>query len=630
MTERLRQLEEQLQELDASVDPKQRVDVLLDAAEELFSGDDPQRLIQVTNEALDLAKRMNYTEGEAYGLWFEGLSCCFIADHERGLKRVDDACKKMEDIGDEFGVAKSWYLKGNLLRSIGSHGHALELMMQSLEFFVDRGHVFWAGDNYYGLGLLYEEIGNWELALENHKKCIEITRDLPKGWLQGRALNGVGRTLGAMERHEEALDHLHQALKLFQEIDHTMGEARVLDDIGSVYYQMGDHKLALSFHSKGLELRESIGQLRAQCSSLLNIARVQLKLERAADAISVLANALAIAKETQSKQHIYDAHNLSAQAYEMDGQVAKALDHYKKYQQVREEVFNEEANDQIRKLQIAYSVQKAEKETTIAHVKNVELKEQNEKLEALLKELHDTQTQLVQSERMAAIGKIVAGIMHEMNSPLGASNSAIDVTERCMTRIENNSEIDRDQLIELMTQVKNSLQVSRTANGRLTGILDNLRSFIRLDGGERAKIDVHEGIDSTLALLEADTRGRIVVNKEYGELPEVFCYPGEMNQVFMSLLSNAVEAIPKEGTITVRTSANNGNVVVAVSDTGQGMDEEKVSRLFEPGFNRGGGRVKAGLGLLVTLNIVQKHGGTIDVQSKPGEGSTFTLNLPCT
>jgi signal transduction histidine kinase len=137
-------------------------------------------------------------------------------------------------------------------------------------------------------------------------------------------------------------------------------------------------------------------------------------------------------------------------------------------------------------------------------------------------------------------------------------------------------------------------------------------------------------LESTLALLEGECRGGITIIREYGELPAVDCYPGEINQVFMSLLTNAVEAIEGEGSITVRTSAENGNVRVAISDTGSGVAPDELPRLFDPGFSTKGARVKAGMGLLVSLNVMQKHGGTIDVQSEIGKGSTFTIMLPQT
>jgi signal transduction histidine kinase len=637
MTDRLEELEAKLRDMDPGLaNSKDRVDLLLELAEEHFSGDDPQRLIEVTSEALELAHRLDYSRGQAYGLLFESLSCCFIADHQRGLQRVDESRSRLEEMGDDFGIAKAAFLKANILRSIGSFAEALPGLYESLDFFQKKGHVYWEANCYYSLGLLYHEIGDFNKAFAEHQKCIEAMKDLPQRWLEARALNGVGQALDKLKKYQNALDYHHRSLALFKEIGHPMGEARALDDIGSIYMQIGDSELALPFHEGSLGIRRNIGQRRAQCTSLLNIARVRLRQKDHAKTLDILGEALAIATETDSKPHIYDAHRLYSEAYELRGDHERALNHYKEFQRAKEEVFNERTSDRIHKLQIGFEVQKAEQEAEIARLRNVELREKNERLETLLRELRATQSQLVQSEKMAALGKLVAGMVHEMNTPIGASNSAIDVSSRCIRKIadlkgtcESLEELcSSGQLEPLLEHVQENQQITREANERISRILDNLKSFIRLDSSERDEVDIHQGLESTLALLEGTCRDRITIVKEYGELPAVDCCPGEINQVLMSLLTNAVEAIEDEGSITVRTSTRNGDIQIAISDTGSGIAPEVRQHLFDPSFSSKGNRVKAGMGLLVSYNIVQKHGGRIDVESEVGKGSTFTIVLP--
>jgi two-component system NtrC family sensor kinase len=445
-----------------------------------------------------------------------------------------------------------------------------------------------------------------------------------------------GQALDKLKKYQNALDYHHRSLALFKEIGHPMGEARALDDIGSIYMQIGDSELALPFHEGSLGIRRNIGQRRAQCTSLLNIARVRLRQKDHAKTLDILGEALAIATETDSKPHIYDAHRLYSEAYELRGDHERALNHYKEFQRAKEEVFNERTSDRIHKLQIGFEVQKAEQEAEIARLRNVELREKNERLETLLRELRATQSQLVQSEKMAALGKLVAGMVHEMNTPIGASNSAIDVSSRCIRKIadlkgtcESLEELcSSGQLEPLLEHVQENQQITREANERISRILDNLKSFIRLDSSERDEVDIHQGLESTLALLEGTCRDRITIVKEYGELPAVDCCPGEINQVLMSLLTNAVEAIEDEGSITVRTSTRNRDIQIAISDTGSGIAPEVRQHLFDPSFSSKGNRVKAGMGLLVSYNIVQKHGGRIDVESEVGKGSTFTIVLP--
>ena len=637
MNEKLRQLEARLRERGTEDTPStERVDLLLELAEEHYCGDDPQRLIELTHEALELSRHLDYSKGEAYGLWYESLGCCFTADHEKGLRRVDQSRAQLEKMGDDFGIARAVMLKANILRSIGNFDKALPQMYESLEYFRRAEVPYWEANTLYSLGLLYHEIKDFDQALESHRKCIEVMEGHPEQWLVARALNGVGQALDSLGKSQEALDSLHRSLALFREIGHAMGEARVLDNIGSIYMEMGDDELALPFHVKSLEIRRAIGQRRAECTSLLNIVRIQLRKNDPADAIGTLDEAFAIASETGSKPQVYDAHRLYSDAYEQTGDFELALHHCREFQRAREEVFNENTADRINKLQIGFKVQKAEQDAEHAHFKNVELRENNDRLESLLEELRNTQTQLVQSEKMAALGKLVAGMVHEMNTPIGASNSAIDVTERCMRKISviqaktesGGDREDSDQLAFLLENLKKNQAINREANQRISSILGNLKRFISLDGGMREQVDIHDGLDSALALIQNEIGERISIRRKYGKLHPVECCPGEINQVFMSLLTNAAEAIEGTGTITVATLEEGGEFRVSITDTGSGMSPEVIAQLFEPSFSTKGTRVRAGMGLLVSQNIVQKHGGRIEVASELGGGSTFSLIGP--
>ena len=149
-----------------------------------------------------------------------------------------------------------------------------------------------------------------------------------------------------------------------------------------------------------------------------------------------------------------------------------------------------------------------------------------------------------------------------------------------------------------------------------------------MDEAEFGKVDIHRGIDTTLTLIQQELKDGISVVKEYGGIPEIACYPGELNQVFMHLLTNAAQAVKEKGTITIRTCVKNGDVHIQIVDTGIGISQEKIKRLFDPDFTREGSRVKAGLGLFTSYNIIRKHGGGIKVESEVGKGSTFTVILP--
>ncbi len=259
-----------------------------------------------------------------------------------------------------------------------------------------------------------------------------------------------------------------------------------------------------------------------------------------------------------------------------------------------------------------------------------------EELERMNTALVESQAQVVQAEKMASIGSLTAGIAHEMNTPIGVINSNTDISGRCIANIvkmlQNCKTIDElandKQFQNSLEVLQNSNRVTLNSCDRIIQLVNSLKSFTRLDEAAFQKADVHEGIDSALTLIQHEFEDRIDIVKEYGNIPKVSCYPGELNQVFMNLLKNAVEAIEGAGKITIRSFATNGTVHVQMEDTGVGLAPEQIQRIFDPGIKRKGSRVRAGWGLFASYKIVEKHNGEIKIESEPGRGTTVTVALP--
>ncbi len=264
------------------------------------------------------------------------------------------------------------------------------------------------------------------------------------------------------------------------------------------------------------------------------------------------------------------------------------------------------------------------------------LRAQNKELAQTLKELRETQEQLLLKEKMASLGDLVAGVAHEINNPIGTVNSSADVSNRCLDRIEivldkseSIEDIKNDEnLPKALRILKDNIRVTLVAGDRIATIIKSLKNFARLDESEYQKADLHEGLDSTLTLLGTEFKGRITVNKQYGDIPKIICNPGQLNQVFLSLLKNASAAVEGRGQIEIKTQRENGRIHIEITDNGRGIPEENLSRLFEFGFSAAGGRVKMASGLSTAYNIIQKHDGEIKVESEVGKGSTFSILLP--
>jgi len=166
------------------------------------------------------------------------------------------------------------------------------------------------------------------------------------------------------------------------------------------------------------------------------------------------------------------------------------------------------------------------------------------------------------------------------------------------------------------------------SSARIIRLVNSLRNVARLDEAALQKADLHEGIDSVLDLLTHEIEGRIDVVKEYGDIPRVACHPGELNQVFTTVLKNAVEAIEGSGRITIRSFVKSNKVVVQIEDSGVGIAPDQLQRIFDPGFKKKGSRVKTGWGLFTSYKVLEKHQGEFKIESQVGEGTFVTVSLP--
>jgi signal transduction histidine kinase len=288
--------------------------------------------------------------------------------------------------------------------------------------------------------------------------------------------------------------------------------------------------------------------------------------------------------------------------------------------------------------------------------KNTETLRQNEELKQALYKLKQTQSQLIHAEKMSSLGQLVAGVAHEINNPVnfihGNLNYVNDYIQDLLSFIqlyqqhypnptaeiaEQAEEIDLAFLEEDLPKLLTSMQVGTE---RIREIVLNLRNFSRLDEAELKVVDIHEGIDSTLLILqhrlnlESDSPN-IEILKNYGDLPKIECYAGHLNQVFMNILTNGIDALLEakdkdKKQIRIRTEARDSDwVVVAIADNGPGMSQEVQQHIFDPFFTTKPVGKGTGLGLSISYQIVvEKHGGQLKCISAPGEGAEFLIKIP--
>ena len=238
--------------------------------------------------------------------------------------------------------------------------------------------------------------------------------------------------------------------------------------------------------------------------------------------------------------------------------------------------------------------------------------------------LRETQEQLIITEKMATIGTLVAGIAHEINTPLSAIKSNLYLEKILLQDLKAETE----EIINYKQTVNSMQEINQIAIERIMGIVVGLRGFARLDEAAFKEVNLHEGIDNTLLIINNQIKDRIEIIKQYGEIQLVACYPMQLNQVFLNVLVNAMQAIEDKGKITISTSCVASKVYITIEDNGQGISEANIAKIFDPGFTTKGVGVGTGLGLSISYKIIEKHKGKIMVESKLGVGTKIIIELP--
>ncbi len=279
--------------------------------------------------------------------------------------------------------------------------------------------------------------------------------------------------------------------------------------------------------------------------------------------------------------------------------------------------------------------------------RTAKLRETNSHLEDTLGKLRDTQAQLVQTEKMASLGQLVAGVTHEINNPLnyisngvGPLRETIDDLKNLIVRfddVESITEADRVEIESykdeigydiVVDSIDELIEVISDGARRASTIVNDLKTFSRHDEAELKRADIHEGIEKTLALMKSELSDDIEIVRDFDEVEPFEFRPAPLNQVLLNLLANAAHAIDGPGRITIRTRCEENAVRIEVEDTGCGIAPEHLERVFEPFFTTKDVGAGTGLGLAISYGIVEQHGGSFDVSSRVGEGSTFTVRIP--
>ncbi len=659
---------------------------------------------KLSQEALRCSKLIHYEKGKAEGLRTFGFCHIRLAKYVEATALLDDAYQLFMHSGDQRNQAVIHEYFGIIRRSQGDYAASLEELYKALEMSRDCDFKEEETLSLYHLSITYKYLGDLDHALEHSLKGLPIAQEIGEKMPESYHLNCIGGIYYEMGRFEEAQDYYKQSLALRQEIGDQWGVAGCFDNLGNLYLQQGKYREALDFCLQSLDITQHTGDLKGRGNTLFNVGKIfamlhefdsaldyirqslqakedisdkkglaevycflgglyqdtSFPLANSHQALDYLNQALKIAETLNAKDIAWKIHFQLSKSYKYQGDFEQALKHNETSTTLEKEVNNLAIQQEILNLQIMHRVAQTQKETEIFRLKNValanlveEIKLQKEQLQSTLENLKSTQAQLIQSEKMASLGELTAGIAHEIQNPLNFVNNFSEVSEELIEEIaeeRNKSQEARDETLvtEILGDIKENLSKITLHGKRADAIVKGMLEHSKRGSGQKELTDLNALADEFLRL---SYQSFLAKNKDFladlqlnldPDLPKISVIPQDIGKVLLNLYGNAFYAVnersktdPNFQPLVELTTRNlGGKIEVSVKDNGPGIPQKILDKIFQPFFTTKPTGQGTGLGLSLSYDIVKSHGGKLRVESPPaaqadeeGKGTTFFITL---
>ncbi len=673
---------------DLVKDDADKYDLLCQIIQDLPDAETENK-IRYSDQAIELAQNLDILpalpylkRGEGYlneGNLASALECFINAANN--YKTIDDSA----GLGRAYGyMAETYILQGN-------HKNVKRYLLSAIEIFEqlkDSLRLVYALQN---LGYLNYSMGQYDTALVLYSLTGDLFKKLNITYAYFYCLGNSGLVYSRLSDFDKAEEYLLQAIDTLARLGDERAVTEFMIEYANILQQKGEIKKAIDYASRAFintdikeyerdaaftlaKLYENSGMFDSAYyfQSIYIAANDTIKNIESVQKMADLRTEYEVA-EKQTEVDVLEKNKLIQRiiniglgiilflaiglvtlyyySLKRSRRLTAALDERRVLLEKQSSELKEK-NDRIirvnEELKTINEILENQKEEL--HQQKDRLQEQKEELQITFENLKTTQSQLIQSEKMASLGQLVAGIAHEINNPVTFISAGVDSLDKNIGEVREVLDIyqkvtpgnaekrlkeieklkEKIKYKETIREINKLIDSVKTGTERTTEIVKGLRTFSRLDEDVLKVADIHEGLDSTLILLRNKYKDRIEIKKRYGDVPEIECYPGQLNQGFMNILSNAIDAIDDKGTITIVTSKSNGSIRIGIKDSGRGIPEDIQSRIFEPFFTTKEIGKGTGLGLSITHSIIEKHNGNIEVKSKARQGTEFVIVLPVT
>jgi len=675
---------------------KDKIDRLNQHAWKVRINDSP-KAFELSKASVDLAREINYTKGLAEGLCI--LAFCYVRlfKNDEALPLLKESLSLFESNNDFKGQGIVYEYLGIIERNWGNLGASLELLFKGHQLTLLHGTPEILTTMCYQIGVTYKHLGNYESALDYLFQSLKVAKSIQFDLMEAYAINIIGSVYFDNEDYESALEYFQKGLVTRHKSHDKWGEAGSLDNIGFTYLKLNDYKQAIDYCKQSLEISQGTNDTKGQANTLLHLAEIyketgdiqqaitcsnqSLEIRRARGdkrgevesllfisdlnttgsdqdkpMVATLLNALKIADEIKAQDLSSKAHFQLYEYFKSNENYQKSLLHLEAHLQLEKELHKNTISQKVLNLEISYKAEDARKEAETIKQRNEELtrfnktiQKQKKRLESTLADLKATQAQLIQSEKMASLGELTAGIAHEIKNPLNFVNNFSEVSKELLDEMmEELNNGNTEEVKVLAKDIIENLEKITHHGKRADGIVKGMLQHSRTSTGNIEPTEINELADEYLRLAYHGLRAK---DKAFNadmktdfdpSLSKINVIPQDVGRVILNLITNAFYAVTEkkkqlkddalqeiyEPTVLVSTKKMGNYVELCVEDNGNGIPKKLIDKIFQPFFTTKPTGQGTGLGLSLSYDIVKAHNGELAVETEDGIGTTFRMILP--
>jgi two-component system, NtrC family, sensor kinase len=711
--------------LKTAVDDTSKVNALINLSGRLLTSNTDEALLYA-NEAKTLAEKLGFKTGLAYSLKSIGMCYYFQANYIEALLFWNQSLSAFQSIGDKLGMANMLNNLGAVNFNQGDDEKAIEYYLESLKISEEIGDKLRIATALVNIGAVYfNKVGTHDLALQYYMKALILSEELLNQDAIGTSAVNIGEIYLTRKDENSALNYFEKALEAYKKSENG-NVPYAMYNIGRVYAQRNDLNRAISYQQEAYNLAKTLNRKKEMSQTLLGLADAYNKKGENNSAISAFLKSQEIAQEIGSNYELKKAYEGLAELYGKSSDYKNAFKYQKLFTDLKDTLYNAEMDKRIQTMTLNFDLQKKQTQLDLLEKDRIQkvqksrnqqlwifsisgalisaiilslvlyrnnqnkqksntlLQIQKEEIQQTLEKLRSTQSQLIQSEKMASLGELTAGIAHEIQNPLNfvnnfseISNELVDemkeeLAEGCKQYAVGSRQSGEEKLKlaeEIANDIKQNLEKINHHGKRAAEIVKGMLQHSRTGSGQKELTDINTLADEYLRLsyhgLKAKDKS---FNAEYKtefdpNLPKINVVPQDIGRVLVNLINNAFYAVDKrakeidplahEGgmkndqikfvpTVTVSTTSLNPpsrgrGVKIIVKDNGPGINKNIVDKIFQPFFTTKPTGQGTGLGLSLAYDIVKAHGGEIRVETKETcpedpvgrrDGTAFIIQLP--